>query len=426
MIAGAEHVAHAPPFDVESRRLPNSAGEALRSPLLWLVLGILAEFYAFWIAARLMLGDILGFVHIGRRFLESSESSPAISSIGRSSSEVGYDGQFYYFFAVDPLRAHEYMGEFAGYVYSRPLYPALSWLLGLGRAEAIAYAMLAINLVAVAAATLALAAWLRRHGLSPWLSLVYGTSPAVAFSVFHNLTEPLAYTLALFGVLLFDPTRRTRLVASAGVFALAVLTRETTAVFPAVCALGLLLGWPELKRSNLAKLRRWALSAAFVAAAVAPLLIWRALLLLWLDTPTQERPGDPSTLLIPFYALASRWPWSASSLIIAGAVVLPTIVTIVAARHLFRGPSAGAIAAALLAVNALCFVVFVPEPIDVDYGAAGRSAMGVLIAAILCLPFLRGRPHSGRLIASVAFVWSYVWFAIVSALAGELPFSVFV
>lgn len=398
----------------------------LHAPPLWLVVGVLAEFYAFFIAVRLMVGDVLSFVHVGRTFLHASDASAEISGIERWYNAVGYDGQFYYYLAVDPLRAHEYIGEVAGYVYSRPLYPALASLFGLGQAEAIAYAMLAINLAAVAATTFVLAAWLRRHGLSPWLSLVYGTSPAVVFGVFHDLTEPLAYALAFFGVLLFDPARRSRIAASAIVFGLAVLTRETTAVFPAVCAAALLVGWPELQWRNVRRLRRWAVAFAFVVVATTPLFVWRALLLLWLATPTQERPGDPATLLIPFYGLASRWPWSASSMIIVGAVVLPTLVTIFAARGLLRRVSRGSLAAALLAINALCFVVFVPAPISVDYGASGRSAIGVLVAALLCLPFLRSQQNGRVWVWSVALVWSYPWFAIVSGLVGELPFSVFV
>ena len=411
--------------DTAAAHRPAGRLAVIRSPPLWLIASVLAEFYAFWIAARLMVGDVLSFVHIGQKFLGASDSSPEISSIDRWQSAVGYDGQFYYFLAVDPLRAHEYIGEFAGYVYSRPLYPALSSLLGLGRADAVAYSMLAINLVAVMATTLGLAVWLRRHGVSPWLSLVYGTSPAVVFSVFRDLTEPLAYALVLGGFLLFDPRRRNRLIASAAVFALAVLTRETVAVFPAVCALALLAGWPEPRRRNFAVLRRWALAFAFVAAAVLPLFLWRGLLLLWLETTTQERPGDPTTLVIPFYGLLSRWPWSPSSLIIVGALAVPTLATLFAARHLLRRVSSGTLVAALLLVNALCFVVFVPAPISIDYGAAGRSAIGVLLAALLCIPFLSARGSSRRLAVSIAFLWSYGWYVIVCGVSGESPLTVF-
>src|SRR5205807_7904992 len=87
------------------------------------------------------------------------------------------------------------------------------------------------------------------------------------------------FGLAAAGLLAFNPRSKWRLLASASLFGLAMLTRETVALFPAILALGLLVGtgtasgWRErLRWRNLAR------AVAFAEIAFAPLFIWRHLL----------------------------------------------------------------------------------------------------------------------------------------------------
>ncbi len=144
------------------------------------MLACVAAFYSLFLWARLDQNDALWFVHLGQQSLEASTTSRSITPALGSQSPVGYDGQYYFFLAVDPVHARDYMigpddeADRAGYVYSRPLYPALARAGGLGSARRIPYAMLAINLLAVGAGTLAVALWLRRHSTSPWFGLLYG------------------------------------------------------------------------------------------------------------------------------------------------------------------------------------------------------------------------------------------------------------
>jgi hypothetical protein len=107
-----------------------------------------------------------------------------------------------------------------------------------------------VNWLALGGGTLALAAWLRRKGLSPWLALLFGLYPGLFIALRLDLTEPLGYAFVALGVYLFDygPTRRRVLWAGLS-FALGVLARETTAVFPAVYALALLVG-PVVGRTS--------------------------------------------------------------------------------------------------------------------------------------------------------------------------------
>jgi hypothetical protein len=77
------------------------------------------------------------------------------------------------------------------------------------------------------------------------------------------------------------------------------------------------------------------------------------------------------------------------------------------------------VAATLLVVNVLLFVVFLPKSVYVDYAAAARASIGVVLAALYCLPAwwglaLRGTYRAAivprALVLAVAFGWSLGWY----------------
>ena len=151
--------------------------------------------YLLGIVPRLRWDGPLWFPHFGRAFLRAASTSAHISASLGATSKVGYDGQFYYAMAVDPVHAHDYIQPFvsSGFVYSRALYPMLARVLGAGSIDGIAYALVFINVAAVAVGTLAIADWLRRRGVSQSYALLYGLFPGLVFSTFRDLTEPLAF-----------------------------------------------------------------------------------------------------------------------------------------------------------------------------------------------------------------------------------------
>src|SRR5688572_27182391 len=69
--------------------------------------------------------------------------------------EKGYDGQFTYYIALDPLNPVPEHFDVRAYRYQRILHPILARLLSLGQEPFIAWAMLAINLVMLAVGTAA-------------------------------------------------------------------------------------------------------------------------------------------------------------------------------------------------------------------------------------------------------------------------------
>ena len=180
------------------------------------------------------------FVHVGKQSLTAATTSKRIVPSLGWQSPIGYDGQYYYFLALDPRHAKDYMAEKAGFIYARPVYPAFARAASLGSARRLPAAMLAVNLLARSpSGSPALALWLRARSYSPWFALLYAAYPGLIFCVARDLTEPLAFALVAVAFLVFDAARASRIVATAGLFVVAGLTCETTLVFAAVAVLKL-------------------------------------------------------------------------------------------------------------------------------------------------------------------------------------------
>ena len=375
-----------------------------------LALVSVVAFYSILVSARIEQHGVRWFVHLGSQFLATSTRSDVITPSLGAQSPIGYDGQYYYALAADPVHARYYMPGSAGYVYSRVLYPAAARAVSLGSADAIPYAMLAINLAAIGAGTLAVAFWLRARGAPAWPAALFGLYPGMIFCAFRDLTEPLAFALAALAVLAFDGRRTGRLVASASLFALAALTRETVVPFALAAAAALALA-DGLGRHNWRSIRVWGRSFFFVVGTCGPLLVWRAVVAAWVHEPTQETGGGGWA--IPFHGIGSYWPFDHQHRLIVLTVILPTLAVALAALFLFRRAP---VPAALLLANVLLYVVFLPGSVDVDYGAAGRAAIGVVLAALYCLPAWRPRGVVGLVaVGAGAFAWSVGWYLAVAS-----------
>jgi hypothetical protein len=68
-------------------------------------------------------------------------------------------------------------------------------------------------------------------------------------------------------------------------------------------------------------------------------------------------------------------------------------------------------------VNVLLYVVWLPRAVYVDDSAASRAAVGVVLAALYCLP--AWWTARGRLVVTAgAFTFSIAWYLIVAAALG--------
>ncbi|MFW5771753.1 MAG: AZOBR_p60025 family cell surface glycopolymer formation protein [Phototrophicaceae bacterium] len=389
----------------------------------WLVAVLLGLAYSLLVIA-INSGDPLALVTIGTRF---SEGIPEAAG-----GTEGYDGQFVYFIASDPGRAPDLIragGDVPAYRFQRILLPALARAASFGSDNLIPWALLAINLGALGLGTAALEALLVAGGVSRWYALGYALSLAALGTVRLALPEPLAYGLALTGLLL---ATRDRWLWAAVVFALAGLAKETALVFPA--AAGLLL---------LAR-RRWLLAVAFGLMALAPFIAWQAFLYSQFNTFGVGSGGAGATAftLLPFggvLAIVAEGVQAMNEGIQAGNITLPggllrlalalsifavilvpfaLLPTVWGLRRCWQTIRAGTfdLFTALLLLNALV-MLFVPfstyrEPLGILRFIAGLQIAVILFAA----------QHGSRRALRYTPLWaSTMLFLLLSDLAGGTP-----
>lgn len=345
-----------------------------------LVLAIYGLFLARSLSAG---GDPRSFIDIGSNFIERPGPSVLIKpDPALHDTTVGYDGQFCYYIALDPVNAPAYI-DAPAYRYTRILYPMAARLLALGQPALIPYTLILVNWLAIGGGVLALGAWLKRKGCSPWFALVYGLYPGLFISLQRDLTEPLAYALVALAIFFFDFGGRRKLLWAAISFALAALTRESTALFAIVYALAMLLAanggttWMERARAN------WLRAALFLALALAPLALWKGFLLLWLKST--GIPPDLSPELIPFAGIASLWPWHTNQIAEVIAIICPALICAdMGIWALWRRSWNVEIWALLL--NIQLFVVMLAAPPSIEVFGSERVTMGVVLAACCCIP----------------------------------------
>lgn len=269
------------------------------------------------------------------------------------------------------------------YRYGRIVYPMLARALALGRPALIPYALILINWLALAGGTLALAVLLWRRGVSPWLALIYGLYPGLVFALRRDLTEPLAFALVALAIYLFDQgTRRSVGWAGAG-FALATLTRESTAIFGVTYAAASLLGGIARGRVISALAANWRRAALLATLTLAPYGLYKLFLLRWLGTS-----GVPATVAptpVPFAGIFAYWPWRRIALEQVALVTVPGLLCGAAALWAVWKRAWDVEVWSLLA-NVLLFVVFLNASSYATTDSLLRVTSGVVLAALLCLP----------------------------------------
>jgi hypothetical protein len=168
--------------------------------------------------------NLTGFVEFGSAFAHAIH--PPAGALVDSPS--GYDGQFFYVQALDPLLLHDSTvsamratGE--AFRLERVGYPALAALLAGGRRSAIPFALLAVNVMVLLAVAGAFAIYARRQGWSTLWALAFALMPGMVLATVRDLSDPLAIAALLGGLLLWRGHRRW---PAALALTVAVLTRE--------------------------------------------------------------------------------------------------------------------------------------------------------------------------------------------------------
>jgi hypothetical protein len=165
-----------------------------------------------------------GFVLFGQQWVQFTHPprGALINSPG------GYDGQFFYIQAKDPLvlRAQTvaaFRGANEAFRLQRVAYPALAWVLAAGRQSALPWSMLALNVLVVLLITGGFAVYARDRGWSAWWALAVGLLAGFLTGTLRDLSDPLAVASALGGLMMWRGGRRWW---AAALLTVAVLARE--------------------------------------------------------------------------------------------------------------------------------------------------------------------------------------------------------
>jgi len=191
-----------------------------------------------WAKGHLTLFMLLGSGRTG--FTNGPQLPPGVM-IGDPNA-AGYDGQFYYRLALDPFNWNKTAFGITmdqSYRYTRIGYPVLAWLVSAGQHQLVPVALVAINLLGVAAMAFLGGMFARESGRHALWGLAFAAYFGLVISVGRDTAEPLAEACMLGGLLAY---RRTKPVLAACLFAAGAITRETILLAPAAIAVTRLVG----------------------------------------------------------------------------------------------------------------------------------------------------------------------------------------
>jgi hypothetical protein len=191
---------------------------------------VVAAVLALAIGSRLGANDghLTGFIQFGSSFARFTHPPTGAST----PSALGYDGQFFYVQALDPLLLRDSTvrslgAAGAGFRMQRAAYPALAFLIAAGRRGAIPFALLAVNVMVLLAVAAGFAIYARRRDWSPLWAVPIALMPGMLLPTVRDLSDPLATAGVLAGLLAWRGGRRW---PAALALTVAVLTREVMIV----------------------------------------------------------------------------------------------------------------------------------------------------------------------------------------------------
>ena len=305
--------------------------------------------------------SFLYYAHIGPRFvLHIPGAAP------------GYDGQFFYQIARDPLHASQFLDRPA-YRYQRIVYPMLVWIITLGQASLVPFMLLLVNFLAIVLGTALVARMLIQQKMSPWYSLAFGLYFGQATALIFDTTEPLTYFLVCLGLFLI---MRKRPTAAALTMGLAVLSRETAILFP----MGYLLVSLYQKR--------WRDALRLILLSIAPAAAWYILVAALFHV--KGIPTGPAFELIPFQGLFYFANDSFRFHILIVFMLIPTVLSLFllvkeVLQHRWQN------AAWLIWLFNLALVIYMSPLSYVELVSAGRLSTGLVLAMLFHGLYIRNK-----------------------------------
>jgi len=333
--------------------------------------------------------DPMVFVRLGTRY-----------GHGDPDGTIGYDGQFAYQIALQPFDAAPFL-DIPPYRYQRVLYPLAARIVALGQPALIPWALVVLNLVALAVGTVAMSLILVKKGLSPWYALTVGIFAGQLVSLRLDLNEPFFLALALLGIYAFE-SERPRL--GAGFLALSMLSKETAIAFVA----GYLIYFFFR--------RRWRSFFETAVISLGPFLILQ--LVIWLNFGEiglrSGGQGATPFSLIPFggllaFGLADTTTLTTVLIILGPLVLLPCLALTVSLFNFFSRPAFLPVAI-ILALHVLMMVTL-PFSTYVDLPGVLRLTSGLVVAAVAFAAITRSRKmlnYATLWVASIVFLRFFI------------------
>ena len=203
-------------------------------------------------------GSISRFILVGRHFATPAQLPPGMPV----APTYGYDGQFFYRLAINPLNLHHVAYGITmdrSYRYMRIGYPMLTWLVSLGQHSLVPVMLVAVNIAAIGAMGYLGAVFAKDGGRHALAGLLMPGYFGLITSLSRDTAEPVAAACLLAGLL---AVRARRPVLAGVLLAYGALTRETVMVAVAAIALAR-VAWPSApqaaprpRRSGLGGARR--------------------------------------------------------------------------------------------------------------------------------------------------------------------------
>jgi hypothetical protein len=183
-------------------------------------------------------GTIGRFILFGRHFATPAQLPSGVPV----APTYGYDGQFFYRLALNPLNLSKTAYGITmdrPYRYMRIGYPALTWLLSFGQHFLVPAMLVAVNIAAIGAMGYLGGVFARDGGRHALAGLLLPGYFGLITSLSRDTAEPLAAALLLAGLL---AVRARRPVLAALLLAYGALTRETVMVAVAAIAIMRVIG----------------------------------------------------------------------------------------------------------------------------------------------------------------------------------------
>jgi hypothetical protein len=283
----------------------------------------------------------------------------------------GHDGKYYFMQAMDPFYLqpddHAYLLDRPSYRAQRMVYPTVAGGFGLLPAEATAWSLWGVNMIA-----LAMGGWLTARlaielGLSPWFGLAFVFNPGIIVSSLIDTAEVFAMVFFIASALAL---MRRRYVAGAVFLSLAALSRETMIL----AAIGAILYIWKTERKV-----PWVLGLPIVTSAA-----WWFYLrtqIGYLDSGVQ----DVAAVGIPFkgfYDAFQLWLSRPDRTVDMMMGVILLVLSLLVVKHAWRRPSLLGYMTAGFALVAVTMVGDVWK----FYFDASRALAPVITAYILMVP----------------------------------------